>query len=246
MRIAFVIAAGAALWVQPASAGTIIQTASNHAPFRNPYSFQGFETDLGRLDKVTMEISGTEARIFGASYPDGATNPITIDWSIDGYANFYLVAVGTSDYKQLVVPISGTGQVVVTKGWSWDMTTNGSGVFDIDPAFIPDDDVNPGDYPFGNELRLIFGGPGFYNFSDTTFSSSEPIQINIHGGSCIWGSGDEACNNYQYRLTYDYTPAHLVGVPEPSTWAMMLLGFGAVGGAMRSRKRRQSPSVSYA
>lgn len=34
-------------------------------------------------------------------------------------------------------------------------------------------------------------------------------------------------------------------VPEPSTWAMMLIGFGAVGGAMRSAKRRQRVTVSY-
>lgn len=35
-------------------------------------------------------------------------------------------------------------------------------------------------------------------------------------------------------------------VPEPSTWAMMLLGFGFIGGAMRSAKRRQKLTVSYA
>jgi hypothetical protein len=29
-------------------------------------------------------------------------------------------------------------------------------------------------------------------------------------------------------------------VPEPATWAMMLIGFGFVGGAMRSAKRRQA------
>lgn len=30
----------------------------------------------------------------------------------------------------------------------------------------------------------------------------------------------------------------MVGViPEPSTWALLILGFGAVGGALRSRKR---------
>lgn len=33
------------------------------------------------------------------------------------------------------------------------------------------------------------------------------------------------------------------GVPEPATWAMMLLGFAVVGGAMR--KRRNTPTVSY-
>ena len=35
-------------------------------------------------------------------------------------------------------------------------------------------------------------------------------------------------------------------VPEPSTWALMLLGFGFIGGAMRSVKRRQNLTVSYA
>jgi hypothetical protein len=35
-------------------------------------------------------------------------------------------------------------------------------------------------------------------------------------------------------------------VPEPSTWAMMLVGFGVIGGAMRSAKRRQKVTVSYA
>lgn len=35
-------------------------------------------------------------------------------------------------------------------------------------------------------------------------------------------------------------------VPEPATWALMLLGFGFVGGAMRTAKRRQKVTVSFA
>jgi PEP-CTERM motif len=35
-----------------------------------------------------------------------------------------------------------------------------------------------------------------------------------------------------------------IGVPEPATWAMMMLGFGAAGGMMRYRRRRTT--VSYA
>jgi hypothetical protein len=33
-------------------------------------------------------------------------------------------------------------------------------------------------------------------------------------------------------------------VPEPSTWAMMIMGFGMVGGAMRSNRRK--PKSLYA
>ena len=33
-------------------------------------------------------------------------------------------------------------------------------------------------------------------------------------------------------------------VPEPATWAMMLLGFGAVGGAARHRRRRTATAFA--
>lgn len=36
------------------------------------------------------------------------------------------------------------------------------------------------------------------------------------------------------------------GVPEPATWAMMLLGFGLAGGALRAAKRRERVTVRYA
>lgn len=37
-----------------------------------------------------------------------------------------------------------------------------------------------------------------------------------------------------------------IAVPEPATWAMMILGFGFVGGAMRSAKRARKPARAYA
>lgn len=37
----------------------------------------------------------------------------------------------------------------------------------------------------------------------------------------------------------------LAAVPEPTTWAMMILGFGVIGGALRRRKR-QTPALAAA
>lgn len=45
------------------------------------------------------------------------------------------------------------------------------------------------------------------------------------------------------RITNDIPIAVPGAVPEPTTWAMMIIGFGAVGGAIRLRRRL---SVSYA
>lgn len=38
--------------------------------------------------------------------------------------------------------------------------------------------------------------------------------------------------------------ADSAGVPEPATWAMMILGFGAVGGAMRRTRRRAQVALT--
>lgn len=45
------------------------------------------------------------------------------------------------------------------------------------------------------------------------------------------------------RITYDVAAA--AGVPEPATWALMILGMGAVGGALRTSRKRQ-PSLANA
>ena len=47
---------------------------------------------------------------------------------------------------------------------------------------------------------------------------------------------------------YDDLIIHAVvtsAVPEPATWAMFLLGFAVVGGAMRAQRRKVKLSVSY-
>jgi PEP-CTERM motif-containing protein len=44
------------------------------------------------------------------------------------------------------------------------------------------------------------------------------------------------------RITYDVVDR---GVPEPATWAMMVLGFGVAGAALRrSRRRQQSFAIA--
>lgn len=35
-------------------------------------------------------------------------------------------------------------------------------------------------------------------------------------------------------------------VPEPATWAFMLMGFGAIGGALRAKRRKPTANVSFA
>ncbi len=46
--------------------------------------------------------------------------------------------------------------------------------------------------------------------------------------------------------TYIHTSFITSAVPEPSTWAMMIVGFGAIGGAMRRRSKAQAGTLATA
>lgn len=51
----------------------------------------------------------------------------------------------------------------------------------------------------------------------------------------IYGDVLQTAANGSYSIAANVSYS-LAGVPEPSTWALMILGFGAVGGAMRRRQ----------
>jgi len=58
----------------------------------------------------------------------------------------------------------------------------------------------------------------------------------------VWG--EDLFVNWQGVQTFTGAKVDIGGaVPEPASWAMMLGGFGLVGGAMRSRRRQ---AVSFA
>jgi hypothetical protein len=60
---------------------------------------------------------------------------------------------------------------------------------------------------------------------------------NVYANS---GFGNFSGFDYAFRTYADDATG---AVPEPATWAMMIMGFGLVGGAMR---RRQNVRVSFA
>ncbi len=47
------------------------------------------------------------------------------------------------------------------------------------------------------------------------------------------------------RNSFEFDNVSIAAVPEPATWAFMILGFGAIGGAMR-RQRKANVKLSYA
>ena len=100
-----------------------------------------------------------------------------------------------------------------------------NGVGDVINAFNPvtdalvgSIDVNPGMGTPGGLWSIVFGGSGSDGTPNTLFFTDG---VNGETGG-LFGS--------------------LTAVPEPSTWAMMLAGFGGLA-LLAARRRRASPAI---
>jgi hypothetical protein len=83
---------------------------------------------------------------------------------------------------------------------------------------------------YDNTLRSLYSiSDGIYgNSSNTGFILADNIPNDIGGRDYGW-------NNLEvYSISVDA----LAAVPEPATWTTMLIGFGLIGGVVRSSRRR--------
>lgn len=76
---------------------------------------------------------------------------------------------------------------------------------------------------------FFYGSAGFPTTHTLSLSSATGFR------SAVVNGGSQGFPNSVY---YDNFIARVGGVPEPGTWAMMLLGFGAIGYSSRRRKVR--------
>lgn len=76
-----------------------------------------------------------------------------------------------------------------------------------------------------------------------TFNSGmiDELRIFSTGGGAPSGGGSSAGAVFD---DFTYSLSAVTGVPEPATWAMMVLGFGALGGAIRRRRGRSVSAAS--
>lgn len=224
---------------QPAAADVVVAHGSNNGVALG--ALPGFDYSLGTLNQVTLTISGTEHRsafAHAGAWPAGAPATLNLGWSINGTSNFTLyewpVSSGSTALATFALAVAGAGTETVSSGDRlFNMSATGAATFFIDPTLIPQ--LGSSGF-FDWDLAVRFSGPGFFDGSDVSFTSTNSLQPFALGGTCFDGQvrGEESCNNFAYTLSYFYTPS---AVPELSTWTMMLLGFGAVGFTLRRRSK---------
>lgn len=82
---------------------------------------------------------------------------------------------------------------------------------------------------------VFAGGCGHVDWGDpSVFSFGNGGQFSVKLFDATFGTPGDTNVKARFKLLSESIPA----VPEPSTWAMMLLGFGALGATMRARGKR--------
>ena len=92
-------------------------------------------------------------------------------------------------------------------------------------------------------------GSNIYNGIDSFFNNIVNTQDYTQSLDYYAQNGDEIFGRFYYSNGVNYASGALnanhvtiarlgaAAVPEPATWALMLLGFGVIGAAMRGRRR---------
>lgn len=111
--------------------------------------------------------------------------------------------------------------------------------------FDPDPSANTGTYNYDNVLFVP--GPPYINFNGILFQTASETW-NIFRSPTIAG---DVLSGYVNGAFYpDGSNENFAGtfaitaVPEPASWALMIMGFGAVGGSLRYRRR--ATTVAFA
>jgi hypothetical protein len=172
------------------------------------------------MRKAILGIVGATALALGsaANAAITVTNPV----NLTTLNSVTVAGVTTIDYSKNPEPTSSfTG--------SFDINNTAAGVYSILLG-----SSTPGVLFGSASLSGILGTVGTYNLTGggTNVMQLSPTTI---------GAGD-------YRFSFAGTNSNVSGVaggnvtisavPEPSTWALMILGFGAIGLTMRGRRRR--------
>jgi hypothetical protein len=113
------------------------------------------------------------------------------------------------------------------------------------------------------DFQFYMGSPDDYNQIEFTFANTSITPVTLTG-SQIWGGSPDGNGDQSQGFTVSYqfsAPVSQItfsssgnsfefdklagGVPEPASWALMIVGFGGAGAALRGR-RRLVPAVATA
>jgi|GEM_PF-2142039 len=220
------------------------QSFSNAGPGTTPYTFNKFDSSLGTLTGVTIELSGIStagsATIYNTSgYPvifGGSGGPGYNEDLTGGFTNTFVATSSTSgsDSMTVVVTSNTQTQLSVPPGTSPTYAGNNFTTGTLNGTQSP----SPADFSAGDLANYIGSGTGTITISLN--SSTTVIASGNAGSNQVYVAGNaSALASGNVNLIYSYTP-----VPEPSKTAAAMIGFTLV--ILVGRKYFKGRSLAFA
>ena len=187
------------------------------APSESPASFTGFAAG----SDFTFTPSGfTNGAGYGDVGPEGASN-----FNMNDFGTGIAPALGVGINALLGVFLSDAAPTAATQPGSLDFNGNRS-FASLTPGLNQIFYIGDGLTGTGSGSLQVFTAP----------TGATRLFLGVADGFGWYN------NAGTLAVSTTFTPALAAAVPEPTSWALMLIGFGAVGEAMR---RRQRTSVSF-
>lgn len=172
------------------------------------------------MKKLLLATAASATLLMVGGQASAAVFPLTVITGSNDFGNTLLASGSFDDHFTFTVPGPSTGTSFVG---TVSLKVRGQIKQDIDFSSVDLDGT-----PFTGVITPFAGNPdGKEDYSlDIPVLGAGPHTINVYGTS-----NATLTNSASYAGTLNIASA----VPEPATWAMMIAGFGLVGGAMRRR-----------
>ncbi len=176
-------------------------------------------------------------------------NPANISTNISQELLASPFTLGVGDTLDMTITFTG-GQTISLIGdtaiWPLSLTTGGSATLQTSGTleFLgASANIVSGLIPISQENRYIHVG-NYYDASDYRTDSAAISFNGLRQILTVTASDIDTPREYNSISIYTDGRVSFAAVPEPASWAMMLAGFGLIGGAVR--RRQQTVKVSYA
>ncbi len=193
-----------------------------------------FATSASAATTITGSVTGLNYQTtdpgLGVSATAIAFPSFTLN-NVNDFADFDVLNIGTTEGTVNIGEDTNPSPISVTFTFTDPAGTSGAAVTGTTFGFI---------IPF-TTCGIIAGGCGRVDFgAPTNFTFGNGGQFSVQLSDATFGTPGNANVSARFTLLAESVAPP---VPEPATWAMMLVGFGAVGFSMRRRRRA---TVTYA